>query len=615
VNRRRARLGAIVVANALAAAPAAAAAVAPPVTIDGPSTAIVSLDGLALAQDGSGAVVYRKLAGGVPHVFAALEQAGVWGAPAQLDATLAGGASASAVAVSNGGRVAVVWTSGGTLYGEVHPAGASGFSAPQAIAAASGTPALAMGVSGTAYVAFVAPAGTASNVDVARLDRSSTSFALLSDALNTAPITLPSAGGPTIAVSADATAVVAWAQLQGDGSTHVFVRRASAAGPSPVIDDATVATLGGITGGSADSPAVGIAYDSSSAWVAFRETFGAFTRVVVTKLLGDELRTPVFADSLGPGAAASSALAPSLAINGNDVGLLASELSPAGSLVVAALGTPGGPPGWTPGSVVNSAPDSVPPSPLAALSASGKGIVVYTPNAGALDAELFARGVSSAPLALSSTTTGPVVAADGLAAGADDRGDRAVGFVAGSPTALSVLVEPIVVPPGAPRATGAQRWTAERRPVLRWQASSDSWTPPQYAVYLDGTRVATTTSTSYAVPADLSDGRHTWRVVATDSLGQQAPSMTRRLLVDAGRPVLRLRVAGKRSAGAPVSFTVNATALSGVRHVSLDYGDGHATSGPSATHVYANAGHYTVVVTVTDGARVSAVLRVGVTIS
>jgi PKD domain len=615
VNRRRARLGAIVVANALAAAPAAAAALAPPVTIDGPSAAIVSLDGLALAQDGSGAVVYRKLVAGVPHLFAALEQAGAWAAPAQLDATLAGGASTSAVAVSNGGRVAVVWISGGMLYGEVHPAGASGFSAPQPIAAASGTPALGIGVSGTAYVAFIAPAGTASDVDVARLDRSSTSFALLAGPLNTAPITLPSAGGPTIAVSADATAVVAWAALQADGSTHVFVRRASVAGPSPVIDDATVATLGGVAGGSADSPAVGIAYDSSTAWVAFRETFGAVTRVVVTKLLGDELRIPTFADSLGPGAAASSALAPSLAINGTGAGLLASELTPADSLVVAALGTPGGPHGWTPGSVVNPTPASVAPSPLAALSARGKGVVVYTPSAGALDAELFARGVSSAPVALSNATLGPVVAVDGLAAGADDNGDLAVGFVAGGPTALSVLVEPIVVAPGAPRATGAQRWTARRRPVLRWQASSDSWTPPRYAVYLDGTRVATTASTRYAVPADLADGRHRWSVVAIDSLGQRAASKTRRLLVDATPPVVRLAVAGKRSAGAALSFTVNAAALSGVRRVSLAYGDGHTASAARATHIYASAGHYVVVVTVTDGARVSSVLRVGVTIS
>ena len=41
-------------------------------------------------------------------------------------------------------------------------------------------------------------------------------------------------------------------------STHVFVRRVSAAGPSPVLDDATVPSLGGAAGGSADSPPLGV---------------------------------------------------------------------------------------------------------------------------------------------------------------------------------------------------------------------------------------------------------------------------------------------------------------------------------------------------------------------
>jgi hypothetical protein len=605
----------IVVVGALSAAPAVQAAVAPPLTIDGPSSAIVSLDGVALAQDGSGAVVYRKLSGGVPHVFAALQTAGAWGAPAQLDGAVVAGASASAVAVSDGGRVAVVWISGGTLYGAVHAAGASAFSAPAAIATAGGTPALAIGVSGTAYVAFLAPAGTAANVDVARLDRGSTSFVLLSGALNAAPITLPAAGGPRIAVSADATAVVAWAQSAPDTSTHVFVRRASGAGPSPVIDDATVATLGGVAGGSADSPAVGIAYDSSYAWVAFRETFGAVSRVVVTRLLGDELSAPVFADSLGAAPAASSALAPSLAIEGNGAGLLASELAPSNSLVVAALGVPGAPPGWSPGAVLSGPPDTVAPAPLAALSANGHGVVAYTPSAGALDARLFAAAGAGAPFALSSTQLGPVVSADGLGAAADEHGDLLVGFVAGPPTALSVVVQPIVTPPGAPRATGRQLWTAERRPVLRWQASSDSWAPPTYAVYIDSTRVATTTSISYAIPADLRDGRHSWKVVAIDSLGQQASSATRKLLIDAARPAVRVAVSGTRHARAVLGFTVVARAVSGVRRVLVDYGDGHAATAPSSTHAYASAGRYTVTVTVTDRARVSAVLRVHVTIS
>ena len=601
--------------SALAAAPAVQAAVAPPVTIDGPSSAIVSLDGVALAQDGSGAVVYRKLGGGVPHVFAALESAGAWGAPVQLDGTIAAGASASAVAVSDGGRVAVVWISGGTLYGAVHTAGASAFSAPAGDRRGQRHAGARDG--GQRHRLRRLPrAGRDGDERRRRAPRPRLDeLRAVAGAFNPAPIALPSAGGPSIAVSADATAVVAWAQTQPDASTHVFVRRASAAGPSPVANDATVATLGGVAGGSADAPAVGVAYDSSFAWVAFRETFGAVSRVVVTRLLGDELSTPVFADSLGAAPAASSALAPSLAINGNGAGLLASQLAPSNSLVVAALGVPRAAPGWSPGAELNSTPNTIAPGPLAALSANGNGVVAYTPSAGALDAELFARAVRARRSRCRAPTLGPVVRADGLALGADENGDFVVGFVAGSPTALSVVVQPIVGPPGAPRATGTQLWTADRRPVLRWQASSDSWAPPTYAVYIDATRVATTTSTSYAVPADLRDGRHTWKVVAIDSLGQQAASTTRKLLIDAA-PALGAPAGQRRPRTAPQSASPSTSrrspACAACRSTTAT---GTRPPQPSSTHVYARAGRYTVTVTVTDRAHLSTVLRVHLTIS
>jgi PKD domain len=611
VNGRRARLAVIAAASGLAAAAPAQAGLAPPVTIDGPSPAIVSLDGVVLAQDGGGAVVYRKITGGVAHVFAALERAGAWGVPVQVDVGFATGASASAAAVSNGGRVVVVWISGATLYGAVHAAGSSRFSAPQAIAAATGVPALGMSVSGTAYVAYIAPAGSAANVDVARLDRISTSFAVLSGALNAAPVTLASAGGPSIAVAADATAIVAWAQEQAGGA-HVFVRRVSGAGPSPVLDDAT---LGGVASGAADSPQVAITYDSSYAWVAFRETFGAVSRVAVTGVLGDELRPAAFADSLGPAATTSAATAPSLAVNGNGAGLLASELTPGNGLAVSALGTRGAPAGWASGTVVTTTPPTVPPGPLVALSANGNGVVAYAPSAGALDAELFDSGAASGPSALSSAALGPVVTAAGVHAGADDNGDLVVGFVAGAPGTLSVVVQPIVVAPGAPRATGTQQWIADKRPVLRWQtATASSWTPPTYAVYIDERRVATVTGASYTVPGALRDGRHTWKVVAIDPIGQRASSLTRTLLINAARPSVRLHVSGTRQAGTALGFAVAASALSGVRRVTIDYGDGHASRAAGSTHAYTTSGRYTVTVTVTDRAGASAVLHTHVTI-
>jgi hypothetical protein len=458
-------------------------------------------------------------------------------------------------------------------------------------------------VSGTAFVAY-AETGA---VGVARLDRSSTSFTVQAAPESATPITL--AGGPTIAVAADATAIVGWTQQMPDGSTHVFVRRASAAGPSPVIDDATVPVLDSIPGGSADSVAVGVSFDSSDAWVAFREAMGGFSRVIVEQMLGDELRPAAFADSLPAGPTTSNAVAPSLAIDGNAQGLLASALVPSNGLAVAALGTPKQPYSWTPGSAL--ATNTVAPAPLAALSASGRGVVAYAPAAGALDALLLTDGTASGPFPLTSTAAGVPLAGAGLDASADVGGDVVVAYVTSGASGRSIVAVPIVVAPGVPRATGTQLWTADTHPVLHWRASADLWAPPTYAVYLDGTRVATTTQTSYTTT--LPDGRHSWRVLALDAFGQSASSQTRRLLIDSAPPAVHLAIAGRR-AHHPLRFTVSAAAPSGVHAVSIDYGDGSSGTALASTHAYAHSGSYHVSVVVTDGAGVTGTLRETVTI-
>jgi PKD domain len=603
-------------AAALLLAPPAGASesFAPPVTIDGPSADVVSLGGVDLAQDGSGAVVYTKLVGGVAHVFASLERAGAWSAPAQVDAAVAAAASAPAVAVADGGRTAVVWIAGGSLYGAVLAAGTTAFSAPQPIAPASGTPALGMGTSGTAYVTYLGPA--ANVVDVARLDRTATAFAVLPAPMSADPIALPSAGaGPAITVAADATGVVAWAQVWPDGTTHVLVRRVSAAGPSPVLDDATATTLGGAGGGSADSPALGVTYDSSDAWLAFRETVGGSSRVIVEKLLGDELRPPALADSLPAAPGQASAAAPSLAVNGNAQGLLACGLVPANALSVAALGSSTLRYGWTAGTVVSAASSAVAPAPVAALSADGEGVVAFAPAAGALDAELLHDGKPLAATPIVTAALGAIVPAGGISASADDHGDLLVGFAAGAPGSLAIAVEPIVESPSAPRATGTQRWSTDNRPVLRWRPSASHWSAPAYAVYLDGAKVATTPGTSYAVPAALADGRHSWKVVATNTLGPGAPSQTRRLLIDVAPPALALDVTGSRHAGGTLTFAVGANTIAGLRAVSIDYGDGSSSTQLRSNHAYARRGSYLVSVVATDRAGVSADLRERVSIS
>ena len=598
------RAALLATAAAASAAGLGASVVAPAVLIDGPSSAVVSVGGIALAGDGSGAVVYSKLVGGVPHVFTSLETAGTWAPAVQVDGGVAGGAAAPAVAAADGGRVAVVWASGGMLYDAVHAGGTAAFTAPQAVAPASGSPALGMGVSGTAYVAYPSAAGN--EVDLARLDRTATTFAPLAGPQSATPVTL--VGAPVIAVAADGTAIVAWTQALAGGSTNVYERRASAAGPSLVLNDLTPPTLDGLAGGSADSPQVGVAFDSSIGWTAFRETLGGISRVVVEQILGDEPRPALFADSLGTAPGSQYASAPSMAFNGYAQGLLASALTPSDGLVVSAHGTPAAPFAWTSGSVVNATANTAAPAPVAALAQDGRGLVAYAPSSGNLAAELFANGTGTGPFALADAAVGPVIPGGGLVASGDGFGDLAVAFIAGTSGSNAVVVVPVVAAPGVARPTGTQLWSADAHPTLTWQPSTEHWAPVTYAVSIDGHQVASTTQTSYA-PAALADGRHSWQVVASDPYGQSAASPVRRLLIDAAPPVVALSLRGHHRRGVELTFSVTTTAVSGIRTVVLDYGDGQTATLTRSTHAYAKAGRYMVRATVTDRAGVSATVR------
>ena len=70
----------------LAANPQSARAVIlPATTIDGPSHDIVGFGGVAMAEDGTGGIVYLKRVEGVPHVFVSRYAEGRWMAPIQVD--------------------------------------------------------------------------------------------------------------------------------------------------------------------------------------------------------------------------------------------------------------------------------------------------------------------------------------------------------------------------------------------------------------------------------------------------------------------------------------------------------------------------------------------------
>src|ERR1700735_860026 len=87
----------------------ARAVILPAVTIDGPSEEIVGFGGVAMAEDGTGGLVYLKRVGGGAHVFVARYAEGHWLAPVRVDSSNPYAASWPRIGAANGGELVVVW--------------------------------------------------------------------------------------------------------------------------------------------------------------------------------------------------------------------------------------------------------------------------------------------------------------------------------------------------------------------------------------------------------------------------------------------------------------------------------------------------------------------------
>src|SRR6478736_10494759 len=93
---------------ALAAAPASAV-VSDVQPIDGPSADITDVGDAAMAEDGSGGIVYLKRVGGRAHVFAAQFRDGRWRGAQRVDVGQGFDSSWPRIGAGDGGRLIVTW--------------------------------------------------------------------------------------------------------------------------------------------------------------------------------------------------------------------------------------------------------------------------------------------------------------------------------------------------------------------------------------------------------------------------------------------------------------------------------------------------------------------------
>jgi len=613
----------------LGAAPASAALVepspSPPIVIDGPSAAITGLNGLSVARDGSGGLVYVKAG----HVFVSVLAGGQFQPPVELDAGLPPASSQPVIAAGNGGVLLVGFINAGTLYVVDRASSSAPLAAPEPLSGGAANPSLQMSNFGKAYLAFTAADGAGHDVRAAYYAGGAWSLEPTPlNAVSAADDAGTGAGAPAVATAGDGVATVAW----GEGG-HIYTRRVWATAASVVDEQADPSTVGGCAEVSAGHPVAAAGGDSSFVDVAFQETVtcggGPQTRVLVNQLQAGQYDGAVPADGVAAGG--ESAGDPDVVMAEYGQGFVTSERQTSHAAFAMELGGNGGfggvlQVGGTPGT---SAPDPVP-----AIAGLFSDLIAWQQDPGTTGpAEIRMRyeprdAALGPETVVSNPAQGATDAARGLAAAGDSGGDAAIAWVQGSGSSTEIVAERLYQAPGAatPVTGKAPVYARTAQPVLRWAASGASWGPITYTVKVDGTVVGQTGATALQVPSLLADGPHTWSVTAGNPAGLSSAAKSARVFVDTVAPRLASALSGARQAGATLSLRLSyrdappagrpGRDASGVASLTIHWGDGttsRVTAGTHRlTHRYARAGRYRITITVFDraGNRTTEVRRI-----
>lgn len=589
-------LAALAAASAVTSTPAQAAFFAGD-AIDGPSPDIRSLGDLDLARDGTGAIVYVKRVAGVDRVVAARFDRGAFQPPELVDAPLPTAGSQPVVGASDGGRLAVVFVSGGVVYGVVRPAGAA-WSAPTPLGPGS-APSVDLSINGTAYASFT----SGGDVRVARLDRRTNAWGLLEQAadINPANAAGVGAGRSRVAISADGVGVVTWGE-----AGHVFARKMFGGRLSTAPQDLTPPSFEGRVSGGSDLPDIDAEDDSSYAWVVFRQHFAdGGSRVLARRQRGTGFDPPVAVDA----PAGEPVGAPRIDLNGRGVAVAATTGAHSGQPMMAMtdrdLFGAGGrlfassvaPPAVVPAIAENN-------SGLIGAVLGGPGEAPYVRVRTIEDGKLGVEQVLSRP------EFGPVTSGLGFDVATDRASGAIVAWVQGGAADRRIVAGYLDRPPGYLAGYTSTRCCQPASPKLSWKASFNLWGAVRYVVYVDGRPVGETTETSLRLSAPLRAGAHRWQVIAVDPRGQSKRARTRTVRVDARAPSLTVRY---RRKGRVVSLSVRAREIgvrgrtaSGQRSIVVSWGDrtrgARGTSSVRASHRYRRSGSYPLEITATDRA-------------
>lgn len=624
-------LAAGLAAVALAVLPAGAhAVILPAVTIDGPSEEIVGFGGVAMAEDGSGGLVYLKRVDGVPHVFVSRYVGGHWLAPIRVDTEESFAASWPRIGAAEGGELLVTWatpfanSNGKPVYelegAELGP-GASQFGEAMIvdpdIEEATGTsPDLAVSSTGQAdvvyrviqtavsNVALLRPGDVVEQVRVAHFD--GTRWSNLGPVNRNLAISMrppTQANAPQIAVGPTGNGVVVWQEPTVEGVARIWARRVFGSSLDYVMGVSAESFAGAPLVQDADAPAVAISR-FGQAELAYRQASAPGSplpgpRIFVNTLPDGESESgaqptgAVVADSAVAGGQNAAIGPPSVDIDEKrDVRLLYDDdgtprvVDGANHTLTAAMSL--GPPfvgaEQNAASIMNPSGGGVSAWPSSGPQGPAVAVREDFPD-GALQTALVSGGAG-----------GPV---SELTVGRSGLGDGLVAFQQGPIGNTAIVAVQVTAPPIPSTLNAPKNWIKPSQALLTWQPATSADGPLTYHVVLDGRQLPTPAG-AFSLrlnPRNLGSGAHSVQVLATDSVGQSTLSAPSTLRIDGVPPEVKIA-----HRGAVVSVRVS-DRFSGVaaHAVRVSFGDGHSAGGRTRlAHRYARAGVYRVVVRVRD---------------
>jgi hypothetical protein len=607
----------------------AGAVILPATTIDGPSEDIAGFGGVAMAEDGTGGVVYLKRVEGVPHVFVSRFLEGHWLPPIRVDGEEPFAASWPRIGAAEGGRLVVVWTTPWAtensrpveeLLGATLGPGSSSFGQallidPDVRDGTGMTPELSLSSKGQGDVVYrvvfnvlsaqqaaiplLRPGDVIEDVRVAHYDGESwTRLGAINrnPGVSMRPPTQENA--PRIAIGQTGNGVVVWQEPDIDGVARIWARRIFGTSLDYVLPVSAERFNGAPIGDDADAPAAAISR-LGQAEVAYRQdvSFGSplpGPRIMLNKLPdgesqnGSQFAGAAVADNAVAGGLGARIGPPSVDLDAKQHVRLLYDANGTPKVIQAS-------------NVGLSSPLSLGPrfagsEPLSAsvMNPNGGGVSAW-PSADSQGApgvavrEDFPGGAVQTAL-VRGGAGGPI---SGLAVGRSGLGDGLVAFQQGPLGNAAIVASIASAPPEQFILDVPRGWVKPSSALISWQPAPSADGPVSYQVAVDGRLVgrAQRNLELRLSPRGLGSGRHRVQVLATDIDGQAALSAAGTLRIDAQAPFAKI---ARSRRGRAVRIRI-ADAGSGLlkSSVHVSFGDGHRGAGRARfKHVYSKGGVY-----------------------